>query len=42
MAQYEDPNVLVALDESAVDDQTIQRRFGSPWLDHLVCEGQPF
>jgi transposase len=28
MAQYEDPDVFVALDESAVDDQTIQRRFG--------------
>ena len=28
MAQYTNPDVFVAQDESAVDDHTIQRRFG--------------
>ena len=28
MAQYTDPNVFVALDESAVDNKTVQREYG--------------
>ena len=28
MAQYTDPDVFVALDESAVDNQTVQREYG--------------
>lgn len=42
MADYTDPEVFVALDESAVDGHTGQRRYGRSWIGNPCIRRMSF